>query len=134
VKASDAHREADGSVISFQSLDPPFPMGSRHYKIHAWSEAPARPAGGGTEAAEAGASAVWRVWWTYVPGSGNVEDNYGWWVLQPFGAGRTLATCLLYTDPGNVPAWALHRGTAETVPYIFSGLRQQIRRSRYDHP
>ncbi len=116
VKRSEARRETDGSVISFQSLDLPFPVRNRHYEIHAWSESP------------------WRVWWTYVPHSGNVADHYGWWVLQPFGAGRTLGTCLLFTDPGGVPAWALHAGTSQTMPYIFSGLRQQIHRSRYDHP
>lgn len=136
VKRSEARRAADGSIESFQSLGLPFPLGNRHYWIHAWSEAPApggAPGAGsctpGTEGTE-----VWRVWWTYVPHSGNVADHYGWWALQPFGAGRTLGTCLLYTDPGNAPAWALHLGTSETVPYIFSGLRQQVRRSRYDLP
>jgi hypothetical protein len=149
VKHSDAHRETDGSVISFQSLDLPFPAGNRHYKIHAWSMAAredtavsagagagAGGASSGREEAQTAAPAepTWRVWWTYVPQSGNVADHYGWWVLQPFGAGRTLGTCLLYTDPGSLPAWALHMGTSQTMPYIFSGLRQQIHRSRYDHP
>ena len=153
VKHSTARRETDGSTISFQSLDLPFPAGNRHYSIHAWSEAPAQapaaadppaaaaaatpPAAashGGEEASAASAAQVWRVWWIYVPHSGNVADHYGWWVLQPFGAGRTLGTCLLYTDPGSLPAWALHMGTAQTMPYIFSALRQQIHRSRYDRP
>jgi hypothetical protein len=166
VKQSDAHRAADGSILSFQSLDLPFPVSKRHYRIHAWSAAPGlapraarvargtraaeatgaaeaiagtpgtagMPAGSGGEAARVAAESpqVWRIWWAYVPHSGNVADHYGWWVLQPFGAGRTLGTCLLYTDPGGVPAWALHAGTAQTMPYIFSGLRQQIHRSRYD--
>ena len=47
---------------------------------------------------------------------------------------RTLATCSLYTDPGgHIPGWAMNRGTEQTLPYIFSGLRQHVRRSRYDH-
>jgi hypothetical protein len=138
VKLSDAAAQPDGSVISFQSLDLPFPLGKRYYKIHAHSSATAADTSAATAetppaAAPRGQPAeVWRVWWTYVPHSGNVEDHYGWWVLQPFAGGKTLATCLLYTDPGSGPAWALHRGTAETMPYIFSGLRQQIHRSRYD--
>jgi hypothetical protein len=129
VKKSDAHSQADGSVVSFESLDLPFPLGRRYYKFHA------RVAVEGT-----GAAQIWRTWWTYVPDSGNVADHHGWWILVPFESGkggprRTLATGLLYTDPGSgTPAWALHRGTAETVPYIFSGLRQQIHRSRYDSP
>jgi len=124
VKRSDAAPQSDGSVVSFQSLALPFPLGRRYYKIRARSEVSGE--GGGR---------VWRAWWRYVPGTGNVADHYGWWVLVPFGEGRTLGACLLYTDPGHgMPAWAVHRGTAETMPYVFSGLRQQIRRSRYDRP
>ena len=123
VKRSDATPQGDGSVVSFQSLALPFPLNRRYYKIQARSgvsgEGPGR---------------VWRAWWHYLPGTGNVADHYGWWVLVPYGEGRTLGTCVLYTDPGHMPAWAVHRGTAETMPYVFSGLRQQIRRSRYDHP
>lgn len=124
VKRSDATPQADGSVVSFQSLDLPFPLGERYYKIR-----------GRSGAVGEGAGRVWRAWWRYVPGSGNVVDHHGWWVLAPFGNGRTLGACLLYTDPGHgMPAWAVHRGTAETMPYVFSGLRQQVRRSRYDSP
>jgi hypothetical protein len=123
VKRSDAQPQGDGSVVSFQSLNLPFPLAGRHYKIRARSAVEGR-----------GEAQVWRTWWSYVPGTGNVADHYGWWVLVPYGAGRTLAACALYTDPGRgVPAWAAHRGTAQTMPYIFSGLRQQIHRSRYDH-
>jgi hypothetical protein len=123
VKRSDATPQGDGSVVSFQSLALPFPLSRRYYKIHARSGVSGE-----------GAGRVWRAWWRYVPGTGNVADHYGWWVLVPYGEGRTLGTCVLYTDPGHMPAWAVHRGTAETMPYVFSGLRQQIRRSRYDHP
>jgi Polyketide cyclase / dehydrase and lipid transport len=123
VKRSDAAPQNDGSVISSQSLGLPFPLGSRYYKILARSSVEGQ-----------GEAQVWRAWWSYVPHSGNVADHHGWWVLVPFGDGRTLATCLLFTDPGNLPAWAIHLGTAQTMPYIFSGLRQQIHRSRYDPP
>lgn len=121
VKRSDARPQADGSVISFQSLALPFPLGNRYYDIAARSSVP----GPGTGPA-------WRAWWRYLPGTGNVADHHGWWVLVPYGQGKTLGTCVLYTDPGGgLPAWGVHRGTAETMPYVFSGLRQQIRRGRY---
>ena len=124
VKRSDAAPQGDGSVVSFQSLALPFPLGRRYYKIQARSGVSGQ-----------GAGRVWRAWWHYLPGTGNVADHHGWWVLAPYGEGRTLGTCLLYTDPGRgMPAWAVHRGTAETMPFVFSGLRQQVRRSRYDHP
>jgi hypothetical protein len=124
VQRSDAAPKSDGSVVSFQSLALPFPLGRRYYKIRARGTV-----------SEEGGGRVWRAWWRYLPGTGNVADHHGWWVLVPFGEGRTLGACLLYTDPGHgVPAWAVHRGTAETMPYVFSGLRQQVRRSRYDRP
>ncbi len=121
VKRSDARPQADGSVVSFQSLALPFPLGQRHYEIAARSRLP-----------EPGAAPAWLAWWRYLPGTGNVADHHGWWVLVPYGRNQTLGTCLLYTDPGGgLPAWAVHRGTAQTMPYVFSGLRQQIRRGRY---
>jgi hypothetical protein len=41
----------------------------------------------------------------------------------------------LSTDPGGLtPHWAVDRGTAETLPWILHGLRQHVRRSRYDGP
>jgi hypothetical protein len=124
VKRSDARREADGSVICSQSLALPFPLGRRYYKIRARGDVLGQ-----------GETRSWRVWWRYVPGTGNVADHYGWWVLVPYGAGKTLATCVLYTDPGRgLPAWGVHRGTAQTMPFVFSALRQQIHRSRYDAP
>jgi hypothetical protein len=121
VKRSDAWREADGSIVSFQSLTLPFPLGRRYYKIHASSSV-----------AGQGEARAWRVWWRYIPGTGNVADHHGWWALVPYGTGRTLGTCVFYTDPGRgLPAWGVHLGTAQTMPYVFSALRQQIHRSRY---
>jgi hypothetical protein len=120
VERSDATPQADGSVVSFQALDLPAPLGDRHYKIRARA--------GITE----GKSRVWRTRWSYVPGSGNVEDHRGSWELTAFGNGRTLAICHLYTDPGgSVPAWMMDRATRKSLPWIFNGLRQQVRRSRY---
>lgn len=124
VKRSDAHPSSAGAIVSFQSLELPFPLGRRYYKLQARSDVSGQ-----------GDARVWRAWWRYLPGTGNVADHHGWWVLVPYAGGRTLGTCVLYTDPGHgVPSWAVHRGTAATMPYVFSALRQQIRRSRYDQP
>jgi hypothetical protein len=124
VKHSDAVPAGDGAIVSFQSLDLPFPLGRRYYKIQARSAVSGQ-----------GDARTWRTWWRYLPGTGNVADHHGWWVLVPYGGGRTLATCVLYTDPGHgLPAWAVHRGTAATMPYVFSALRQQVHRSRYEPP
>jgi hypothetical protein len=124
VKRSDALPRSDGAIVSFQSLELPFPLGRRYYKIQARSAVTGE-----------GDARTWRAWWRYLPGTGNVADHHGWWVLAPYGGGRTLGTCVLYTDPAQgMPGWLVHRGMAATMPYIFSGLRQQIHRSRYDQP
>ena len=119
---STAEHRKDGSVESFQRLELPFPIGRRSYRIRVRSRVEQAP--GGT---------VWHVDWTYVPGSGNVEDHHGSWTLTATQSGSTFATLRLYTDPGGlIPARAADRGTAETLPWIFHGLRQHVRRSRYD--
>ena len=54
-------------------------------------------------------------------------------VVDP-ATGRSLATCHLFTDPGKVPGWAMNRATGQSLPWIFSGLRQQVLRGRYLKP
>jgi hypothetical protein len=122
VESADASPQPDGSVVSFQRLDLPVPIGDRFYRIRA------RAAVEGS-----GRGRVWRTRWSYIPGSGNVADHHGSWSLVELSPGRTLATCRLYTDPGGaVPAWAMDRATRKSLPWIFDGLRQQVRRGRYN--
>lgn len=122
LEQSTARPRKDGSVESFQRLELPFPIGRRSYRVRVRDRV--ERAAGGT---------VWHVEWTYVPDSGNVRDHHGSWTLSAAENGGTLATLRLYTDPGGfVPAHAMDRGTTETLPWIFHGLRQHVRRSRYD--
>ena len=129
LEQSTARRRKDGSIESLQRLELPFPIGRRSYRVHVRSrvdriDRPDRTAAG----------PVWHIDWSYVPGSGNVKDHRGSWTLTPAGTG-TLATLHLYTDPGGfVPARGMDRGTIETLPWIFHGLRQHVQRSRYDNP
>lgn len=122
LEQSTARRRKDGSIESFQRLDLPFPAGRRSYRIRVRNRVE-RAVGG----------PVWHSDWTYVRGSGNVRDHHGSWTLTAAGNGHTLATLRLYTDPGGfMPARAMDRGTIETLPWIFHGLRQHVQRSRYD--
>ena len=124
LEQSDAQRMKDGTIVSFQRLDLPFPLGRRSYRIRFRSRVERTPSG-----------PVWHADWTYVPGSGNIRGHYGSWILIAAGPSATLATCSLYTDPGGmVPRSAIERGMTETLPWIFHGLRQHVRRSRYDGP
>jgi uncharacterized protein YndB with AHSA1/START domain len=121
LERSDARPQPDGSTLSDHVMDFPFPLGERRYRVRF------------TQSVETGAAGtVWRIRWAYVPGSGNVADHHGSWTLTQLGPGRTLAVCRLYTEPGGLaPRWAVDRGTARMLPWIFHGLRQHVRRSRY---
>ncbi|HKI01907.1 MAG TPA: SRPBCC family protein [Thermoanaerobaculia bacterium] len=124
LKTSDARPQPDGSVLSTHRMDLPSPLGERRYRVRLTQSAETGPEG-----------KVWRIRWSYVPGSGNVAGHRGSWTLTALGPGRTLAVCRLYTDPGGrTPRWMIDRGTAKMLPWIFHGLRQHVRRSRYDGP
>lgn len=124
LKRSDARPQHDGSVLGQHVMDLPSPLGERHYQVRF------------TQRIETGAEGrVWRIQWVFVPGSGNVADHRGSWTLTALGSGRTLAVCRLFTDPGGwTPRWSVDRGTSQMLPWIFHGLRQHVRRSRYDGP
>jgi uncharacterized protein YndB with AHSA1/START domain len=122
LEASDARPGPDGSVVSEHAMKLPSPLGERRYRVRFNRKVEMVPQG-----------KVWRIEWAYVPGSGNVRDHRGSWTLTALGPGRTLGVCRLFTDPGDrTPRWAMDRGTDKMLPWIFHGLRQHVRRSRYD--
>jgi uncharacterized protein YndB with AHSA1/START domain len=122
LSTSDAKPQPDGSTLAYHVLELPLPTGERHYRLRFRQRVETDRAG-----------RTWRIEWSYVPGSGNIADHHGSWTLTALAGGRTFAVLRLYNDTGGLtPRWAADRGTLETVPWIFHGLRQQVRRSRYD--
>jgi uncharacterized protein YndB with AHSA1/START domain len=120
--------QPDGSVVGDHVMKLPAPGGERHYRVRFRQRVETGSAGGP-------AGKAWKIDWAYIPGSGDIAGHHGSWTLTPQGPGRTLAELRLYTDPGGLtPHWAVDRGTAETIPWILHGLRQHVRRSRYDGP
>lgn len=120
LEESDARPQPDGSVLSRQRLELPALIGERRYEIRARGRTGGR---------------TWRIEWSSVPGSGNVEAHRGSWELAESAPGRTRAVLHLYTAPGGaVPDWAMDRATGRSLGWIFKGLRQHVRRSRYDRP
>jgi hypothetical protein len=117
--ASDAQPQKDGSILSVQRLDLPFPLGERHFRIRLRGRVDHGPEG-----------TVWRAEWSYIPGSGNLADLRGSWTLTA-APGGTLAVCRLWTDPGGLSSLLMDRATAKSLPWIFDGLRQHVRHSRY---
>jgi hypothetical protein len=124
LKSSDAQPQTDGSALSRQEMNLPSPVGERRYRVRF------------TQGIETGREGkAWVIRWSLVPGSGNLAGLRGSWRLTALGPDRSLAVCRLFTDPGGLtPRWAVDRGTVQTLPWIFHGLRQQVRRSRYDAP
>jgi polyketide cyclase/dehydrase/lipid transport protein len=123
--SSDARPQRDGAVVSEHAMELPSPLGRRRYQVRFTQRGETAPGGGRS----------WGIDWAFVKGTGNVADHRGSWRLTDLGGGRTLAVCRLYTDPGGfTPRWAMDRGTSQMLPWIFHGLRQQVRRSRYDGP
>lgn len=122
LERSAVQPQPDSPVVSEHVMNLPSPMGERRYRVRF------------TQKVETGPKEkVWRIDWSYVPGSGNVDDHRGSWTLTALGPGKTLAVCRLFTDPGGLtPLWAVDRGTGKMLPWIFHGLRQHVRRSRYD--
>jgi hypothetical protein len=124
VTESDVEREENGATINYQHLDFPFPIGDRHYKIQVINTVESTPKG-----------QVFRSAWTYVKGSGNIEDTYGTWILEAYPQGKTLVTYIVCTDPGGwVPSWAQNMATEIALPEIIQRIRQQVKHPKYQVP
>jgi uncharacterized protein YndB with AHSA1/START domain len=119
LEKSGAQPQPDGSVLSDHALA--LPLGELHYKVRFIHTVEPIPEG-----------KVWRIRWAAVPGSGNVTDHRGSWTLTALEPGRTLAVCHLYTEAAAAPPGVMDRGTANMLAWIFHGLRQHVRRARYD--
>lgn len=140
--AAAAIRRPDGSVLHRQRLDLPFPLGVRSYEIVA-------SAGHDGE----GTAERWWTGWELAPGSSGMVRQTGRWTLAaaavptlgredsggaeappgPSPGGRwTWAELRLQVDPGGpIPRFLLERGALRALPWTFDGLRQQVRRGRY---
>jgi hypothetical protein len=122
LEESGARPQPDGSVVGSHLLRLPKFLGDRRYLVRFTQKVDALPGG-----------RTWRIVWRYIPGSGNLKDHHGSWILTSAGPGRTQAVLRLETNPGGAtPTWAVERGISSAVPWIFHGLRQQVRRERYD--
>ena len=83
VKISRAERQIDGTIINHQELGLPFPITDRQYDVRITNGI----RGEGTQR-------VWESAWTHVPGSGNISETRGAWVLTEDGLGKTLPSTM----------------------------------------
>lgn len=115
VKESTVEDQEDGSYLCFQRLKLPFPIKNRHYQVQIWSTPPASD------------DDTWRIQWNYVEGTGNVEENYGSWMLRQLEPNKTIAVYRLYTNPGGmIPKWALNRASKKTLPKVVEAVRERV--------
>jgi hypothetical protein len=112
VRSSEVSTGGGDVVLNRQVLELPFPIGDRRFTIRLRSES----LDGGTL----------RLSWTYVPGSGNVEDTRGYWLVEPWHGGSRV-TYVLWSDPGGViPKWAVNRASRRTLPRVVEALRERV--------
>jgi hypothetical protein len=117
VKASRAERQADGSIINHQELSLPFPIADRHYSVRIVNSVTGE-----------GAERVWESAWTYVQGSGNINETRGAWVLTEGGPGKTLLLYRVFTDPGGlIPRWAYNLATRQSLPDLLDSVERRAR-------
>ncbi|MBM4274794.1 MAG: hypothetical protein FJ134_10105 [Deltaproteobacteria bacterium] len=58
---------------------------------------------------------------------GNLRENCGEWLLEPFATNQTKVTYRLFTDPGgHVPDFLCKKGTLVTMPQIISSVRKRV--------
>ncbi len=67
---------------------------------------------------------IYQTSWSLV--TGNLEENSGGWILEPFGPTKTKATYKLCADPGgSIPKFLVNQGTRITMPQIIKAVRKQ---------
>ena len=122
VRQSDVERLTEASIINYQYLDFPFPIGDRYYKLHILRMVENTNRG-----------KVFKSTWTYIKGSGNIEDTYGSWTLKEYGQDKTLVTYVCCTDPGGaIPKWALNMATEISLPQVIDRVRQRVKHPKYE--
>jgi uncharacterized protein YndB with AHSA1/START domain len=120
VTQSDMERWEDGEIINYQHLDFPFPVGDRFYKINITNTIE-----------DTNKGKIFKSTWTYVKGSGNIEDTYGSWILEEYGQGRTLIAYIVCTDPGGwIPTWAKNTATEVSLPEVIERVRLRVKNSK----
>lgn len=95
--------EATATLVR-QVLDLPFPLRNRHYTIRI---------------SDSEAKNCYQSSWSYVRGSGNINDTTGRWEVLEIEPGTSLLAYLVAADPGGmVPAWAANWAAKRALPGV----------------
>lgn len=66
--------------------------------------------------------------WDYIDGSGNMEENEGYWIVMPYDQdpSKTLIRMVVFADLGMmVPQAVIQWGTRRALPELAEGIREQ---------
>ncbi|MHB8070214.1 MAG: SRPBCC family protein [Desulfobaccales bacterium] len=103
------------TVYAYSNLDLPWPCSNRWYIVK------------GTRDETRAAQHYYHTSWSLV--TGNLRENSGEWILEPFGSAKTKATYRLCTDPGGaIPKFLVKEGTCVTMPQIIKAIRKRAAR------
>lgn len=97
--------------------DLPWPVPDRTWNMRAWT---------GYKTVSGRRS--WVNLFQYIPGSGNMNESAGYWVLSPLPDDPTWTYCryVLYGDPGiPLPDMVIRWASRTTLPAIISSLRKR---------
>ncbi|MFT4702331.1 MAG: hypothetical protein ACI81R_000015 [Bradymonadia bacterium] len=75
----------------------------------------------------------WSMSWTYVAGSGNLEDTSGYWLACPWphDASASIVRYVVDADAGiPIPNSVINWATNRTLPTLFERLNEQVQRRR----
>lgn len=121
VKESTVEPQPDGSIINYQYLNLPF-VADREYRIRIVNTT-----------RETGGAVIRESAWTYVKGSGNIDENHGAWRLIEFPPGKTLVIYEVLTDPGGmIPTFLKNSATQRSLSALLKSVRQRVVDPRYD--
>jgi hypothetical protein len=100
--------------------DTPWPMADREWTLRTWS---------GPLEVDGVDCLISR--WAYIPGSGNLVDTQGYWLLIPWGddGSKTLMRYHIMVDLGTwLPNFLLEWSTENLLPERINGIRSQLGR------
>jgi hypothetical protein len=114
-------REVGEDTVVYQYIDLPFPIRNLWYEVLVKRQRQTTDKGQCFESR-----------WSYIEGSGNIEDTRGRWELfEPEGGGRTTVAYFAWAQAGGmVPAWAQNWASKRALPKVIEALRAEVARRR----
>lgn len=116
-----ARQEGEHTIVS-GSTDVPWPISDRTWEIRTLAQDRA-----------VGDQPAWVLSWSYVEGSGNLDDTFGYWLVYPLPEDPewTLVRYVVNADAGiPIPDSVINWATNRTLPALFRNLGERVAGTR----